>query len=345
MALGYKSLLIRADASTTIGTGHLMRMIALAQEWNGQGGEVTFACSEITESLEQRIAKEGFRLQKIPASPGSREDLEATVRLIASRGTDAALPTILDGYRFDDEFQKGLKKQGCRLLALDDYGHCSFYHADWVLNQNISAREELYRNRTPGTNLLLGTQYALLRREFLDSQGWSRVIPEKADKLLVTLGGSDPDNVTERVMEGLSSLDILIKVVVGGSNPHLESLRRRALGHRGDDASFELIVNPTDMPGLMRWADMAVAAGGSTAWELSFLGVPSVYLTLADNQREVTLALARLGAGLGSEDPAVTFPALARRLAEDRELRERLSHRASELVDGGGVSRVCNHFL
>jgi UDP-2,4-diacetamido-2,4,6-trideoxy-beta-L-altropyranose hydrolase len=150
------TLLIRADASVSIGTGHIMRMIALAQAWRDEGGEAVFICAEITPALEAWLKEDGFLLEKIQASPGSREDLEETSAAIARYGLDS-IPVALDGYQFDADFQLGLKKAGCRLLVMDDYGHAAFYHAEWVLNQNISAREELYANRAPHTRLLLGT--------------------------------------------------------------------------------------------------------------------------------------------------------------------------------------------
>jgi UDP-2,4-diacetamido-2,4,6-trideoxy-beta-L-altropyranose hydrolase len=125
------------------------------------------------------LKEEGFLLEKIQASSGSREDLESTCAAIARYGPDST-PVALDGYQFGADFQLGLKKAGCRLLVMDDYGNAAFYHADWMLNQNISAREELYASRAPHTRLLLGTKFALLRREFLKYRGCQRQIPETA---------------------------------------------------------------------------------------------------------------------------------------------------------------------
>lgn len=103
------TLLIRADASVSMGTGHVMRMIALAQAWQDEGGEAVFLCAEITPALEARLKEEGFLLEKIHAFPGSRKDLEATCTAIARYGPDS-IPVALDGYQFDADFQLGLKK-------------------------------------------------------------------------------------------------------------------------------------------------------------------------------------------------------------------------------------------
>jgi UDP-2,4-diacetamido-2,4,6-trideoxy-beta-L-altropyranose hydrolase len=339
------TLLIRADASVSIGTGHVMRMIALAQAWQGGGGEAVFLCAEITPALEVRLKEEGFLLEKIQASSGSHEDLEATCAAIARYGVDS-IPVALDGYQFDAAFQLGLKKAGCRLLVMDDYGHAAFFHADWVLNQNLSAREELYASRAPHTQLFLGTKFALLRREFLKYRGWQRQIPEIARTVLVTLGGADPDNVTGKVIEALAPFDIQVKVVVGGSNPHLPDLQRAFEGLKTQPAKIELIVNPTDMPGLMAWADLAIAAGGSTAWELAFMGLPSIFVILAENQVGIATELESAGFGVclgrGADFDKGELQIALRRVLENPAERHRTSIAGRNLVDGMGCHRtVC----
>ena len=99
---------------------------------------------------------------------------------------------VLDGYHFDGSFQDGLVAGGRRVLALDDYCHAGWYHADLVLNQNAGAEAVLYANRAPTTVLLLGPRFALLREEFREWSGQHRRIPLCARRVVVTLGGSDP---------------------------------------------------------------------------------------------------------------------------------------------------------
>lgn len=327
-----------------MGTGHIMRMIALAQAWQDGGGEAVFLCAEITPSLEARLKDEEFLLEKIQASPGSREDLDVTCAEIARYRADS-IPVALDGYQFDADFQLGLKKTGCRLLVMDDYGHAAFYHADWVLNQNLSAREELYASRAPHTRLLLGTKFALLRREFLNYRGWQRQIPETARKVLVTLGGADPDNVTGKVIEALGPLDIEVKVVVGGSNPHLPKLEKAVERMKAQPAKIELVVNPTDMPGLMAWADLAIAAGGSTAWELAFMGLPFFTIILAENQVHLASALDSLGAttclGWDLKTDPFCYTETINSLIKNRKKRIRMSCKSIQLVKKTDCSNIC----
>jgi spore coat polysaccharide biosynthesis predicted glycosyltransferase SpsG len=106
-----------------------------------------------------------------------------------------------------------------------------------------------------------------------------------AKKVLVTLGGADPDNVTLKVIQSLQIVEVEeleAVVVVGGSNPHYENLKMAVQGSR---YPIQLQRNVTNMPELMAWADVAISAGGSTCWELAFMGLPSIVLILAENQR------------------------------------------------------------
>jgi UDP-2,4-diacetamido-2,4,6-trideoxy-beta-L-altropyranose hydrolase len=341
----HADLIIRTDASITVGTGHVMRMVALAQAWQDAGGTAVFVCAEITDPIEQRIRSEQCRVEKLFVTPGSRDDLAATSALAARYAAESPSTAVaLDGYLFTADFQLGLKETGCRVLAVDDYGHCDCYHADFVLNQNVSAREDLYVKRDSRTRLLLGSKYALLRREFTDNCECRRVTVEKAGKLLVTLGGADSENVTAKVIDAVADSGLEVKVVVGGSNPHLPSLRRAVAAASVGSARVDLVVNTSDMPELMKWADLAVAAGGSTSWELAYFGVPALFIVLASNQEQSTHELERQGFGicLGEHsqlDPSLLRTALAH-LVDDSETRAAFAARGREIVDGLGAARV-----
>src|ERR1035437_492179 len=273
-------LLIRADASARMGTGHVMRCLALAQGWQRHAGKVLVLQAETTPALEQLLAREGVVLARLEARPGTVADAEHT---IAFARKHSAAWVVADGYHFDANYQRAIKAAGLRLLLFDDYGHADFYSADLVLNQNLGADPALYQRREAHTRLLLGTRYVLLREEFLDMQDWKREIPAVGNKVLVTMGGSDPDNVTGKVIQALKQFsEIETKVVIGGSNPHVQSLQSSIIHH---PSSIQLVVDANNMPELMAWADVAIAAGGSTSWELAFMGLPSLVCTLADNPR------------------------------------------------------------
>jgi UDP-2,4-diacetamido-2,4,6-trideoxy-beta-L-altropyranose hydrolase len=334
-------LLIRADASTEIGSGHLMRCLALAQAWQETGGGVCFALAWPAPALEARLQAEGMDVTHLTGvEAGSLADAEATIAL-AQQQTAAWI--VLDGYHFDVAYQRQIKQAGLRLLFIDDYAHASHYYADIVLNQNIYAQAEMYASREPFTRLLLGTEYLLLRREFWAWRDWQRPIPDKARKILVTLGGSDPDNVTLTVIQALQHLpedDWEAIVLVGGQNPHVQTLATAVAA----DPCIQLRQNAANMPDLMAWADIAVSAGGSSSWELCFMGVPTLLIVLADNQRPVAKGLANQGAAeeLGwyaSIQPTHITQSL-QALLPDLDKRMQLSQTGHRLVNGDGARSV-----
>ncbi|MFM7449166.1 MAG: UDP-2,4-diacetamido-2,4,6-trideoxy-beta-L-altropyranose hydrolase, partial [Leptolyngbyaceae cyanobacterium] len=271
-------IVIRADASIRMGTGHVMRCIALAQAWQQEGGQVLFVMGIESPLLEVRLQAENMGVMHLSASLGSDEDVRQTVEIAQQVNADWI---VVDGYQFGTAYQRGIKDAGFKLLIVDDYGHAEHYCADLVLNQNIGASEDLYANREAYTQLLLGTQYVLLRKEFWPWQGWQRQVPVIARKVLVTLGGSDPENVTLKVIQALQQLkleELEVVVIVGGSNPHYEQLQAAV---QSSSCQISLQQNVTNMPKLMAWADVAIAAGGSTNWELVFMRLPTLIISLA----------------------------------------------------------------
>ena len=338
-----RPLLIRADASPEIGTGHVMRCRALAHAWQAAGGgQVIFAMAAAkgaAPALERLLRGEGAELLFVPHPPGSLEDAQYTARAAAAAG---ARWIVADGYAFDEQYQRTVRGTTQRLVVVDDYGHTERYPADLVLNQNLGAAAALYPDLGPCTRLLLGTRYTLLRREFWPWRGEQRQVPARAENVLVTMGGGDADNVTLRVLEALASCEATLRVraVAGASNPHLDRLREAADARAG----VELLHSVEDMPSLMAWADMAVSAAGVTCWELAFMGVPTVLLVLADNQRPSAENAHEAGVAQNLGDAAAVakaeIAAAVDHLAAAVDRRRELSRGGRELVDGEGAARV-----
>jgi UDP-2,4-diacetamido-2,4,6-trideoxy-beta-L-altropyranose hydrolase len=333
-------LLIRADGGPQIGTGHLMRCLALAQQWLVMRGPVTFLLAADVPAFRARLQAEGGQLQLIAAEPGSEADARAT--LAAASALDARW-IVCDGYHFGADYQRWLRAGDRKLLFVDDYGHGEPYCADLVLNHNLYADGASYARREPHTELLLGARYTLLRSEFLTAERPDRVAPERARRILITLGGADPTNFTATAVSALAGLDPALEalVLVGGSNPHQASIERAAaqLGSRA-----QILSAVDDMPARMAWAELAVTAGGSTCWELLYMGVPALVVVLADNQIRVAEAVARNGAGLDlgeatSLDSAQLERAVAG-LAGDRAARQAMVRSGQSRVDGRGAARV-----
>ena len=337
---GNKHLIIRADASTEVGTGHVMRCLALGQAWKDAGGNVVFVTACQSEGLLQRLAEEGFEVHVLSQSYPDQSDWDHTKQLLVEH-PDAWM--VLDGYHFDEVYQRHVKETGNRLLVIDDMAHLKHYYADIVLNQNLHA-QQLHYNCEPSSQLLLGTKYVLLRREFLGWKDWKRDIPEVARRILVTLGGSDPQNHTLKVMQALQRLDAPCAeatVIIGASNPHASVLEEAA---RQSCVSIRLTQAVRKMPDLMAWADLAISGAGTTIWELLFLRTPTLALILADNQRYVAEQIDARGLARtldASEDMSIaTLAQTVCSLLKDFDSRKKMSTKGRRVVDGNGASRV-----
>jgi UDP-2,4-diacetamido-2,4,6-trideoxy-beta-L-altropyranose hydrolase len=333
-------LLVRADAAVTSGTGHVMRCLALAQAWQHAGGDVIFAIAQSTAAIQERLRSETVKVVAIHGVPGSAEDMRQTI--------DAALFhkaewLVVDGYHFDAHYVSELQNV-LSLLVIDDNGELESYSSELVLNQNVHARAEMYAKRAPSTRLLLGPRYALLRNEFTAYRNWARKVPERGTRILLTMGGSDPKDLTPRILSALADLSIdnlQIRVVVGGSAENRSGVAEKAERFPG---RVEVMSNVANMAESMVWADLAIAGAGTTCWEMCLLGVPAILVVVAENQRFIAQHLARIGAAVNA-GPAESLDCsfLAQITAEllgsgDRRLE--MSQSARQLVDGLGSDRV-----
>ncbi|MCX6938288.1 MAG: UDP-2,4-diacetamido-2,4,6-trideoxy-beta-L-altropyranose hydrolase [Verrucomicrobia bacterium] len=333
-------LLIRADASVETGTGHVLRCLALAQACRRDGGAVLFACAACPAELAQRLREtEAFDVTLFEAQPGGAADAEKTRALAAGFAADWI---VADGYAFDAAWQQGVRADGRRLLLLDDHAHASAYVADLVLHQNGFFAAEIEARRAAETRVLAGPRFALLRDEFLAARRAEDRVFGDVLKVLVTLGGTDPRNATSQVVAALRGIaGIQVVVVVGAANPHRE---RVAAEVAQAGPAFRVAVAPQDFKEWVQWADVAVSAAGSTAWEFALLGIPAALLVLAENQKGIAAVFAGADAArvLG-EIETLAPEKLSAELAgfcADREALARLGARARRLVDGHGARRV-----
>lgn len=320
-----------------------MRMLALAQAWRRRGGNVHFLCCQCPEGIRARLEEAGFPPRMIDAEPGSDGDRFALEWAIAeSPGAAVAL----DGYHFGTEYQEKIRPQAKRLLVVDDCGHLDRYCADVLLNQNPSADRLNLGARAGDAMVLAGTKFALLREEYLPWRGHRKAVKEVPLNVLLTMGGADPDNVTLKVIGALKQLSAQVaelRVLAGGANPHVPPLRA-ALAPAPFPA--QLLENARDVPTQLAWADAAVAAAGSTCWELAFLGVPFAVIVLAENQLEIAEVLDQEGAafnvGWHTELEGETLTSKLDRFLQDAPRRAAMRMRIRDLVDGEGADRVIN---
>ncbi len=335
-------VLLRADASAAIGTGHVVRCLALAAGLREllPDATVILASAGLPASLARRAREAGVALEAL-----ERPDDAAEVSAIAERAGADWL--VVDGYAFDASYLDGVRA-GRRLLVIDDAAALPRYAADLVLNQNAYAERAAYAGRATGARLLLGPRYALLGPAFAAYRDWRRRVPPVGSRVLVTLGGADPDNVTSRVMDALRHLGddgLRVDVAIGGANPHAAAVERRA----GADKRMTVHRDTADMPRLMAGVDLAIASAGTTAWELCFMALPALYAVLAENQVPVAAALRERGVGESLDAGMLADPAAAAdrigALLHDPERRGAMAAAGRTLVDGRGAERVARAML
>lgn len=335
-----KTLLLCADADAEIGSGHLMRCFALAQSWKAIGGKVVFISKCENAHLVGRLRKENFKVIKIENSyphPANWETTESVLKNYPKAWC------VVDGYHFDAKFHGLIRRDGNRVLVVDDMAHLDFYDADAILNQNINA-DELSYNCLPETQLLLGTQYAMLRQEFLAWRDWQREIPQIARKILITMGGGDFHNQTLKAIRAIEHLKIenlQVKAIIGASNPHFAELQKAV---ETSSVHIELIVGAENVAELMAWADVCVSAAGSTCWETAFMSLPSVLIVTAQNQTRIADGLdnRNFAVNLGwlSQVSEKDLPKILSEILFDKERRCEMSKMGHEIVDGHGAARL-----
>jgi UDP-2,4-diacetamido-2,4,6-trideoxy-beta-L-altropyranose hydrolase len=334
---GLPPLLFRGDASATIGTGHVMRCLAMAQAWKRAGGEAVFAIAESPEALIKRFVDDGFSTISFPVVPASSDDFELLLSHV--RRLDAKW-VVIDGDHFDSEFLLHLHDSGIRTLLLDDFVARPAFPADIVLNPNYGAKEEPYRLSGFRGELLLGESYVLLRSEFTSrASTGDRIVRRFGNKILITLGGSDPDNLSARILEAIAELtDFEIRFIAGAGYAHVTDLTALTGGN------VQVLYDAPDMPTLMRKADMAIIAGGGTLWELLYMGCAVLSYSRNSVQAVVLRELAEKGI-LMDMGPMLHFsgPALVakiRELANSDTIRKGMADAGQRLIDGRGAQRI-----
>lgn len=333
-------ILVRTDASTALGTGHAMRCLALTQALRDRGSDVTLAAAALPEAIADRYRAEGADVARLDAETASEADVAATLRLAERLRPDWL---VVDGYSFGDGYVDAVATR-VPLLLIDDWPRDVTTPA-LLLNQNGYATRGDY----PGlelAQLLLGPSHALLRREYA-SPPPARREPSRVDRILVTLGGADPDNVTARVVAVLADRarrePAEVRVVIGAAHPAAD-----ALEHAVTTAGFTALRDIRDMRAEQDRADLAIGAAGTTSLELASRGLPAIHAVLIDNQVRVAAEMERSGVSISVGAPDAGFEArldAAIEALRDEGRRAAMSAAGRALVDGQGARRVAARLL
>ena len=356
----------RTDASLDIGTGHVMRCLTLADALRALGAHCCFVCRAHPGHLLEVIAGRGHETHALPAAEaegfergGEADPWTAHAEWLGSdMATDAEQTMavlndhlvdwlVVDHYAIEARWEQRLRKYCRRLLVIDDLAD-RLHDCDLLLDQNLGRRFSDYANRVaPGCKVLVGSMHALLRPEFeaLRASSLARRDTPRLGHLLVAMGGVDKGNATGRTLKALQTCamphDTRITVVLGPHAPWVDQVRQQAMSLPW---ACQVLVNVHGMAALMADSDLAVGAAGTTAWERCCLGLPTLTVVLADNQRNGAAALQQAGAvrllAEGAEFGADLCAAIADCSQPDTLRRMQLA--CSLITDGAGAARVAN---
>ena len=336
-------VLIRADASVEIGTGHVVRCVTLAEELTQRHMEVAFACRPLPGNLLEWLQQKGFTV--LPLSSNGDNDTLAAIQTWTGAAPIDWL--IVDHYGLDAQWEGKLRASCRKMMVIDDLANRP-HDCDLLLDQNVlDAESKQYQHLIPQhCKTLLGPQYALLRPEF--RQARSRRTFSQAQnnfkKILAFFGGSDPTGECVKAVEAFQQLSsqfcLQVDLVAGGSNPRFQELQQltQAL------PQIQLHQQVNDMAQLMSQADISIGAGGTTTWERLCLGLPSLVIAVADNQVEISRNLAEkdylIYLGKSQEVSANQLSEALGQLWNQPEKQRQLSEHGMALVDGLGVTHV-----
>ena len=373
--------LIRADASLQIGSGHIMRCLTLAQQLRQHNHHITFISRTNLGHLAPLIRQQGFDCIELPPpsnvvpfgtkrQPENPADITAHAAWLGtSQAQDLAdcaphirrlAPDwiICDHYALSAAWQRAARRIcHSKIMVIDDL-HDRPHDADLLLDQNHAHHASDYAHLVPPScHILAGTRYALLRDEFAQHRAASlqnrtaRRQPENQN-ILINLGGVDKDNHTLAVLQALSdyvsgslktdTAPFRATIIMGATAPHLASVQHYA-AHTPYPS--QVIANANNMAALMSQATWAIGAAGSTSWERCALGLPTLLITIAENQRPIAAQLQSAGAAIALEANQITRPDFQAAIAQmmQPENQQRISQTAAQLCDAHGANRVARH--
>ena len=317
---------IRADASPSIGGGHIMRCLALAEALCAEGWTVTFAVSEETIQTVPALHREGHNcvlLSDTKASSAFREAVPDNFDLL-----------VVDHYGLDATYETDCRPCVRNILVIDDLANRN-HDCDVLIDPTLGRNVQDYGGKIPlAARVAAGPMYAPLRSSFSVARGEKRSAEITPMRVLLAMGATDAGGWLVPLLETIGQLRVDIDVVVGSSARHFDDIQAAA-----DKFRANVHVDTPHMAKLMTDADVAVLAAGTTTWEAACMGLAIVLIVAADNQVEVARSMVNAGAAVVADTVDSAGAAVAR-LLDDSDARSKLSQAALSICDGLGARRI-----
>jgi len=339
------NVVIRVDSSLEIGTGHVMRCLTLAEQLRKSGFRVHFICRQMEGNISKLITEKGFNLFEIQSEnitniykwyqENWQQDAFTVINLIKESMLQFDI-MIVDHYGLDVNWESTVKPFIKNLMVIDDLANRK-HDCNILLDQNYKVNFEIkYKGLVPNDcKLLLGPNYVLLRDEFVVKANFVRPRSGQINRILVFFGGTDPTNETIKTLKALSKINknIKIDIIIGATNNNRYAIKTLCDKYN----NFQLYSQVDNISEFMGNADLAIGAGGATTWERCFMGLPSLTIVIADNQKEVTDSVAILGATINLGDSAAvdetTIYNHVKKLLKNPKIVENISKKSMNLVN------------
>lgn len=335
------NIVFRLDATPEIGMGHLMRCFALSEELTNRKHKCHFLSNVHSDKVCEKIDKSEVIIEKISTSPKSNQDLDYLINFSKINDIDWV---VTDHYDINSEYIKKIKANGFKVLSIDDISQI-YYACDLVVNQNIGS-DRLEFDADDNTKLLLGPKYVMLRDELL--RGKEKVVRENVERILVTLGGIDYDNLTLKVLELLTEFiekNIEIIVVFGPLNKIDGDFESKII--KLDKHNIRVVFSPENIADIYKESDIAISAGGSSCYELAYFGIPNLIITVSNNQLNIAKEFdkEKIGIYLGDGNKFETkkWKKKISELIDNYDLRKKMSQNGKELIDGKGKEKIVDY--
>jgi UDP-2,4-diacetamido-2,4,6-trideoxy-beta-L-altropyranose hydrolase len=276
-----KVAVLRADASSSIGVGHVMRSLSLGEALLDEGFGVELVSFELAPSLQSLAATCGIEVVEPSCAPRSSEDAQFVLQRNANI-------VVVDGYEFSREFFAVLEADSTPFAVVDDNAETNAQSPSAVINQNPHASASMYAHLQGNPKLLLGLQYAMVREEVREVAAMN--LPSHEGEVFVAMGGADFLGLTAPIVEALAETGLQIRVAVGHANTQRAHIQKLA-----DQSGNVTLIEQQDYVSSLASAHVAVLAAGSSLWEACAVGTPSIGLVVADNQFASANAAKKLG--------------------------------------------------
>ena len=332
----------RVDADPVVGMGHLMRCIALAAAWERHATPI-FVISTPSGAATDVLRRFGYEFLEIPRSPDWQADADATIRIVDNMSVENV---VCDHYSLDARWETKVKRYVHEVGVIDDLANRS-HAAEWLVDHNFGRCDRDYARWITGTcRFFVGPKYALLQHRFsaLRPETLARRKLARRSHLVVALGGGDTTRTTNHVAKCLQSADLgrIERItLIGSVSDALCAGIERNHTKKASPPRLNKIPRTSAMADLLSDADFAIGGGGISNWERCCLGLPSLIVTIAENQRRASLRLADEGYAYACVDAGeLTAEVLSDFFNYDSDNYASLSERSATLVDGKGAERV-----